>query len=80
MNTINVEKLPQGQRQTVSYEITEAFKSVVIQRRRPRQGEQDNLKRVCGQEIRTKAEIDQDSAEEELVKIKETPKEQIPIA
>jgi hypothetical protein len=49
-------------------------------KKRPRENERDNLKRVCGKEIRTKAEIDHDSAEEDLVKIKGMPKEQIPIA
>ena len=51
-----------------------------MQRKRPKEALKDNLKRVCGKEIRTKAEIDHDSAEEDLVKIKEKPKEQIPIA
>ena len=49
-------------------------------KKRSRENERDNLKRVCGNEIRTKAEIDHDSAEEDLVKIKETQKKQIPIA
>ncbi len=81
MNSINVEKLPQGAKQILSFEITDGYKSAMMQRKkRPREHERDNLKRVCGKEIRTKAEIDHDSAEEDLVKIKEMPKEQIPIA
>ena len=74
MNTINVDKLPQGTKQIVNYEVTE-YKSALLKRKRPKEGGRDNLTRECGKEIRTKAEIDHDSAEEDLVKIKETPKE-----
>ena len=75
MNTINVDKLPQGAKQIVNYEVTDVYKSVLLKRKRPKEGGTHNLTRECGMEIRTKAEIDHDSAEEDLVKIKETPKE-----
>jgi L-rhamnose isomerase len=80
MNSINADKLPYGAKQILNYEVTDGYKSAFLQRKRPREHLRDNLKRICGKEIRTKSEIDHDSAEEDQVKIKETPKEQIPIA
>jgi hypothetical protein len=43
----------------LNYQVTEGQKSVLgIKIRKPRQGEQDNLKRMCGKEIRTIKEIE----------------------